>query len=82
MAKLKTALKKGQIFELSSGTYQYKILKVWEAFESGSRSKPVIMGEIHRIKKDGTLIKSEKPRTIILEYHYGGKPLLAGEIIK
>jgi hypothetical protein len=82
MNKLKTSLKPLQKFELSSGTYQYRILKIWEGYEAGQKDRPVIWGQLQRLKKDGTPIKSEKPFNKILEFHYGGEPKLNGEIIK
>ena len=79
---MKTKLKPGMIIILSSGTYLYKILKIWKGYEAGISDRPVIWGQIHRIKSDGSIVKSDKPKNSILEYHYGGPPEINGEIVK
>ena len=80
--KLNTKLKAGQIIELMSGTTRYKIIKIWDGYESGFTTRPVVWGNIQKVKRDGTLVKSEKPINKILEFHYGGKPMINGTIIK
>jgi hypothetical protein len=82
MKHLKTKLKAGQKFQLSGGTYTYKIVKVWPGYEAGRSNRPVIWGLIHRLSAQGSPLKSEKPKNHILEYHYGGDPMLAGSIVK
>jgi hypothetical protein len=80
---LKSKLKVGQIFELSLTDTYYKIVDVWADYENGLPNRPVIMGKLHKLNKTtGGLSKSSKPITEELEYHYEGKPLIRGKIIK
>jgi len=63
--------KVGDVFTPDYGNYEVKIIELWDGLESGREDLPVVWGMVQRIKKDGSLVKSEKPREIILEYKYG-----------
>jgi hypothetical protein len=82
MKKLKTKLKPAQKISPSGSNAVYKILKVWPGYEAGRTDRPVIWGTIHRLSAKGIPLKSERPINKILEYHYGGPPMLAGSIVK
>jgi hypothetical protein len=79
---MKTKLKPGMLIRLSGSNYVNKILKTWKGYEAGRSERPVIWGQVQRIKSDGSLVKSDTPKNTILEYHYGGPPEINGEIVK
>jgi hypothetical protein len=79
---MKTKLKPGMIIRLEGGDNLYKILQIWKGYEAGRSERPVIWGQIHRIKSDGSIVKSDRPKNAILEFHYGGPPEINGEIVK
>jgi hypothetical protein len=74
-------IKKGDFIELSGSNSIHKVLETWKGFEDGRKDRPVIWGIIQRVKKDFTLMKSDKPKNEILVFLYGGKPAINGEKI-
>lgn len=62
--------KVGEIIERSGSNYKVKILETWDGFERGDKERPVIYAKTQRVKSDGSLVKTDKPRNEIIEFKY------------
>jgi hypothetical protein len=60
----------GDIIESPSGNYNVKILETWDGFEGWGEDRPVTYAKVQRVNKNGELIKTDKPRKIIIDFKY------------